>query len=217
MIDNITDIIIVGSGVAGMSAALYSLRAGKQVTLLENESIGIIGNTISDDLLLNLSIGQYDTYTPIELTQYINTVANNGERIKLSLMKEIVSPEGKVILRNDSKVLNKVDLEDKYMERIKEGLRKVSISGTGSYYIDTKYKASSKTGTSESLLDSDLDGKGDVFTTTRSFISYMPSDEPIYSMVIVSPNIEYKENEKMATYSINPYLARNISKILFDN
>ena len=40
MIDNITDIIIVGSGVAGMSAALYSLRAGKQVTLLENESIG---------------------------------------------------------------------------------------------------------------------------------------------------------------------------------
>ena len=40
MIDNITDIIIVGSGVAGMSAALYSLRAGKKVTLLENESIG---------------------------------------------------------------------------------------------------------------------------------------------------------------------------------
>jgi len=184
---------------------------------LDNESIGIIGKTISDDLLLNLSIGQYDTYTPIELSQYINTVANNGSRIKPSLMKEIVNNDGKIILRNESEILNKVDLEEKYMKRIKEGLRKVATNGTGSYYVEHKYNASSKTGTSESLLDSNLDGKGDVFTTTRSFISYMPSDNPLYSLVIVSPNIEYKENEKQATYPINTYLARNISKILFDN
>ena len=184
---------------------------------LDNENIGIIGETISDDLLLNLSIGQYDTYTPIELTQYINTVANNGSRIALSLMKEIVSPEGKVILKNEGNILNTIDLDEKYKNRIKEGLRNVSLYGTGSYYIDKKYNASSKTGTSESILDSDLDGKADTFATTRTFVSYMPSDNPLYSLIIVSPNIDYKENEYTRTYPINMYLSKNISKILFDN
>ncbi|MBQ3020972.1 MAG: hypothetical protein IJD92_01955 [Bacilli bacterium] len=184
---------------------------------LENESIGIIGKTISDDLLLNLSIGQYDTYTPIELTQYINTVANNGSRIKLSLMKEIVNSEGKVILENESNILNEVELDSIYKDRIKEGLKKVGSSGTGSSYINQKYNASSKTGTSESILDSDMDGISDTFATTRTFVSYMPSDDPVYSLVIVSPNIDYKENDNVRTYPINIYLARQISEILFAN
>lgn len=34
------DIIIIGSGVSGMTAALYSLRNGKKVLLIEGESIG---------------------------------------------------------------------------------------------------------------------------------------------------------------------------------
>lgn len=196
--------------------ASYGLGVKTEIDL-ENESVGIIGKTISDDLLLNLSIGQYDTYTPIELTQYINTVANSGFRIALSLMKEIVSSEGKVILKNESKVLNTIDLSEKYKSRIKEGLRLVSSSGTGSYYIDKKYNASSKTGTSESILDSDGDGQAETFATTRTFISYMPSDKPEYSLIIVSPNIDYKESENTRTYPINMYLARNISEFLFDN
>ena len=196
--------------------ASYGLGVKTEIDL-ENESVGIIGKTISDDLLLNLSIGQYDTYTPIELTQYINTVANGGSRIALSLMKEIVSSEGKVILKNESKVLNTIDLSEKYKSRIKEGLRLVSSSGTGSYYIDKKYNASSKTGTSESILDSDGDGQAETLATTRTFISYMPSDKPEYSLIIVSPNIDYKESENTRTYPINMYLARNISEFLFDN
>ena len=184
---------------------------------LYNEELGIIGKTISDDLLLNLSIGQYDTYTPIELSQYINTVANNGNRIKPSIMKKIIDNEGNVLLENKSEILNIIDLDEKYKNRIKEGLRNVSLYGTGSYYIDKKYNASSKTGTSESIFDSNGDGIADTFATTRTFVSYMPSDNPEYSLVIVSPNIDYKEYENEKTYPINMYLAREISKLLFDN
>lgn len=183
---------------------------------LYNEELGIIGKTISDDLLLNLSIGQYDTYTPIELSQYINTVANNGNRIKPSIMKKIIDNEGNVLLENKSEILNTIDLDEKYKNRIKEGLRNVSLYGTGSYYIDKKYNASSKTGTSESILDSDSDGIADTFATTRTFVSYMPSNNPEYSLVIVSPNIDYKEYESEYTYPINMYLARGITKILFE-
>ena len=63
-------------------------------------------------MLLNLSIGQYDTYTPVELSQYINTVANGGKRIELSLMKEIVTPDGKTLVKNNGNVLNTVELEE---------------------------------------------------------------------------------------------------------
>ena len=31
---------------------------------------------------LDLSIGQYDTYTPLQLSQYVSTIANNGYRIQ---------------------------------------------------------------------------------------------------------------------------------------
>ena len=44
---------------------------------LENESTGIKGKTIAADLLLNYSIGQYDTYTPMQLSNYINTIAED--------------------------------------------------------------------------------------------------------------------------------------------
>ena len=62
-----------------------------------------------------------------------------------------------------------------------------------------------------------MDGKADTFATTRTFVSYMPSDKPLYSLVIVSPNIDYKENEFTRTYPINIYLSKGITKILFDN
>ena len=34
------DIIIIGSGVAGMTAALYALRSNKKVLILEKENYG---------------------------------------------------------------------------------------------------------------------------------------------------------------------------------
>ena len=53
---------------------------------LPNEDTGIKGKSYSADLLLNLAIGQYDTYTPIELLNYINTVADQGQRRKPSFV-----------------------------------------------------------------------------------------------------------------------------------
>ena len=81
------DIIVIGGGAAGMTAALYSLRSGKSVLLLEKETIGgqiansprvenfpsikeIAGNEFSDNLFDQiLSLGaefELDNVTGIE-------------------------------------------------------------------------------------------------------------------------------------------------------
>ena len=56
---------------------------------LKGESVGNVGKSDVGGLLLDFSIGQYDTYTPIQLSQYISTIANNGSRMKLHLLKDV--------------------------------------------------------------------------------------------------------------------------------
>ena len=34
------DVLVIGAGIAGMTAAIYALRAGKSVMVIEKESIG---------------------------------------------------------------------------------------------------------------------------------------------------------------------------------
>lgn len=184
---------------------------------LPNEKPGIIGTKQADDLLLNLSIGQYDTYTPIELVQYINTIANNGKRIKLSLMNKIVDSDNKVIKKNDSKVLNDVKLDNYYFERLKEGFRQVLDGGTGAGYTELKYKPAGKTGTSESFYDSDLDGKVDVKTISMSYAMFAPVDNPKYSLVVISPNVSHTNGKTEYIAYINKHISKEVSKILFEN
>ena len=109
------------------------------------------GKKIAGDLLLNLSIGQYDTYTILELAQYMNTIANNGIRYKLNLVDHITDEYGNIIYSYEGNILNKINLDEKYYERIKEGLRQVLFLGTGYGYTNVKYKPAGKTGTSEQL------------------------------------------------------------------
>lgn len=181
---------------------------------LPNENVGIIGKTVSDDLLLNLAIGQYDTYTPIEVFQYISTVANDGVRLKPSLMHKIVKDD-RILLSHSAEEVGKVDLEDKYIERVQKGLNEVIRSGTGYNYTNHKINAAGKTGTSETFVDSDGDGKIDTQTTSTSFVMYAPFDNPEYSVVIMSPHIAQNNGGYTYKYSINMRVNRQIFSYLF--
>jgi len=182
---------------------------------LPNESIGIIGNNVSSDLLLNLSIGQYDTYTPVELIQYVNTIANNGERKKLNLMKEIITSEN--IIKNNSEILNKVSLEEKYLNRLKEAMHLATKSGTARNYIKNVYNPAGKTGTSETFIDTNNDGIMDTKTTSLAFVGFAPYDNPQYSIVVLAPNL-YEDNEKdYSKVYITRYISQGITNFLFEN
>lgn len=145
--------------------------------------------------LLDFVIGQYETYTPIQLSQYISTIANSGSRIQPHLLKEVhKSTEdasiGEVIHQFEPKILNKVETQDVYMQRVREGFYAVinSSGGYGRGYMDPKYTPSGKTGTSQSFIDTNNDGMIDTETITSNFIGYAPKDNPKMSITVVSPN-----------------------------
>lgn len=184
---------------------------------LPGEQLGITGNKVAGDLLLNLAIGQYDTYTPIELVQYINTVANNGIKKAPSLMQSVVDSAGRVVLENKYEEISKVEIDNLYMSRIKQGLSEVLSSGTGRGHIATKYNPAGKTGTSESFYDSNSDGKADVETISSLFVGFAPVDNPKYSIVVISPNVSHNNSKIEYKSKVNRYISKETTDFLFEN
>ena len=174
------------------------------------ESVGNIGNNYEGDMLLDFSIGQYDTYTPVQISNYINTIAAYGNRYKLHFLKEIRYPSktdeiGKLKEEIKPILLNKVTLEDQYINRIRLGFSKVMLS-LGYGYMGNIYDPSGKTGTSNSFKDTDNDGIIDRETISKAFIGYAPSDTPKFSIVILSPNVSdltYSEYVPNVNYKIS--------------
>ena len=161
------------------------------------ESLGYSGTSKLPGHLLDFTIGQYDTYTPIQLSQYINTLANGGTRYQPYLLKEVYAPSdsgemfGEKVYESESVGLGKVDVEEKYMDRVRYSLNQVVSSGLGVGYMGYYTNSSGKTGTSQSFIDTNDDGKVDTETITTSFVGYSPSDNPRMSIVVVSPDISH--------------------------
>ncbi len=198
--------------------AFFAFGLGVETGIdLPKEVTGIKGTTIAPDLLLNFSIGQYDTYTPLQLMQYINTIANNGMRFKLSLMDKIVSKEGEVLVEQEPTVLNTFSLDQTYFDRIKEGFYQVVNLGTGFGYTDVSFRPAGKTGTSETYFDRNNDGVGDVLTITNSYVMYAPFENPKYSMVTISPNVSHYEGKTDSFAYINRYISKAVSDYVFVN
>ena len=179
---------------------------------LPNETTGITGNIIADDLLLNLAIGQYDTYTPIALSQYINTIASNGKRLKMNLVSKVLDNQGNIVLNNEPIILSTIE-DTGYFDRIKEGMRQVLDGGTGRGYVDPKYNPAGKTGTSETYYDKTTT------TITQTLAMFAPVNNPKYSIIVITPNVSYNTPEVDEKYiaPINRYISKEVSKLVFEN
>ena len=160
------------------------------------ESLGYSGKSKLSGHLLDYAIGQYDTYTPIQLSQYISTLANGGVRLEPYLLKEVYSPSsnpdtllGDLIYAKEKTILGVVDVEKKYIDRVRYGFNQVINNGIGYGYMGNYTNSAGKTGTSQSFLDTDNDGVVDTETISTSFVGYAPGDNPIMSLVVVSPDV----------------------------
>ena len=180
---------------------------------LPNEKPGLKGNIISDDLLLNLAIGQYDTYTPIELFNYINTLAMKGKRISPSLVNEIKNNDF-IIYKNKHEVVDNVQISNDDFNQIHKGFYEVMNNGTGLGFMNKNLLPAGKTGTSESFIDADSDGKIDTKTLTLTMAGFFPYDDPKISLIVVCPNTSHNNGKnKDYIYYLTSKISRRITNI----
>ena len=180
---------------------------------LPNEKPGLKGNIISDDLLLNLAIGQYDTYTPIELFNYINTLAMKGKRISPSLVNEIKNNDF-IIFKNKHEVVDNVQISNDDFNQIHKGFYEVMNNGTGLGFMNKNLLPAGKTGTSESFIDTDNDGKIDTKTLTLTMAGFFPYDDPKISLIVVCPNTSHNNGKnKDYIYYLTSKISRRITNI----
>ena len=160
------------------------------------ESLGYSGTSKLSGHLLDFAIGQYDTYTPIQLSQYISTLANGGTKYRPYLLKEVYAPAvnredvlGDLIYATEKEAIGEVAIDSRYIKRVREGFHQVITNGLGYGYMGDYNNSSGKTGTSQSFIDTNGDGKVDTETISSSFVGYSPSENPKMSIVVVSPDI----------------------------
>lgn len=184
---------------------------------LPNESSGF---SPESDLLvsaIDLSYGQFDLYTPLQLGQFVSTIANGGTRYSPRLVKEIRGTNtdgtlGGVKTTIPAHVLNRVQLDPKAMARIQEGMFEVShtADGAGSYYfMDYPLDVGSKTGTTEAFYAGPIQYAANKPVTNATFVGYAPFDHPQIAISVVVPYLDEdawgRESTKIAHDVFNAY------------
>lgn len=167
---------------------------------LPNETTGFKGTSVLPGYLLDLSIGQYDTYSNMQLAQYVSTIANGGYRLQPRLVKEIRDAStatdteiGVLVQEMHPKVLNVVEGEEEWWERIHEGFRRVTQmqGGTAYSFMGTlPYLPAGKTGTAQGFYDGPYRsnyGAEPPEVINLSFVGYAPYDNPEVAISVIVP------------------------------
>ena len=162
---------------------------------LPNEGKGYNGGTADAFSALDFAFGQFDLYTPLQLAQYMSTIANGGTRIAPRLVKEIheTSPSGGIGNLEDvvpTKIMNSIQVSKEILDHIKEGLYRVTHgeNGTSATTFRTySPQVAGKTGTTEAFYSGPNPAYTNEAVENSSFISYAPNDNPEIVVAVVAP------------------------------
>ncbi|WP_421616884.1 peptidoglycan D,D-transpeptidase FtsI family protein [Brevibacillus sp. TJ4] len=136
--------------------------------------------------LADAMIGQYDLFTPIQIGQYVSTIANGGYRVRPHLVKEIrrgtTNPQepGQTLTVIEPQVLNRVTIDPKHIKVIQEGMYRVTQpGGTASRdFANLPFKVAAKTGTAQTGSKAE----------NAMLVGYAPYENPQLVFVVVAPN-----------------------------
>ena len=172
---------------------------------LPNESTGLIESQRTPGKLLDFAIGQADLYTPMQLVQYVSTIATSGKRFAPTLVKEVYLPSnddvsGKQLVKGFTpNLLNVVELDQTYFNRVHQGFVAAlqQSGGTGySVFAKATYNPAGKTGTAQEYARDEegkyiKDANGELIDVhNRTLIAYAPADNPEVAISVVVPQGE---------------------------
>ncbi len=117
------------------SVSEYESRTGKEVDLEEQEEF--VSNAIAEYIISEQTtqiisfaqivmdaIGQgMNNLTPLQIANYVATLANGGERNKVMLVDKITSPTGEIIQEFNPEVVDNLEIPSEYLQAVKEGMR----------------------------------------------------------------------------------------------
>lgn len=136
--------------------------------------------------LADAMIGQYDLFTPMQIAQYISTIANGGYRIRPHLVKEIrrgttdPSKQGQTLTLIEPQVLNRVNIDPKHLQVVREGMRMVTQPGGTAVrtFQGLPFTVAAKTGTAQTGRPAE----------NALLVGFAPYENPQVVFVVVAPN-----------------------------
>ena len=175
---------------------------------LPDESTGFIPKDYDLANYITNSFGQFDNYTPMQLAQYVATIANDGVRVAPRIVEGIYGNNdkgglGDLIQQLQPTEMNKVNISDSDMSILQQGFYQVSHGTSGlttgrAFSNGALVSISGKTGTAESYV---ADGQQ---ATNTNAVAYAPSDDPQIAVAVVFPH-----NTNL-TNGVGPSIARDI-------
>ena len=134
----------------------------------------------STENAISSAIGQGShAYAPIQISRYLNTLANGGKNYNLSLINKVNSSNGKLVYKKKSKMKNKIDADASTWSAIHSGMRKVVTGGTvEKFFTDTKIAIAGKSGTAQENKHRN---------SHSLFIAYAPYNNPKVAVTAVIP------------------------------
>ncbi|HEM4072529.1 TPA: penicillin-binding protein 2 [Streptococcus suis] len=194
--------------------AEYGLGAPTGIDL-PLESTGFLPEEYSTANFIMNAFGQFDNYTPMQMAQYVATVANNGKRISPHLVEGIYgnNPQGglgDLIETVSGKEMNQVNISADEMALLRQGFYQL-VNGGGRFNTGSAIgrgaavTISAKTGTAETYTTTP---SGEVVTAVNTnVVAYAPSDNPQIAVAVVLPNLtnENSTTKAITTEIINLY------------
>lgn len=126
-------------------------------------------------------IGQgMNSFTPLQMANYVATLASGGTRYKVSLVDKITTPSGEVIKEFEPEIVDKLDISPEILQAVKEGMRRVNTSPsnatTYSLFNNFPIAVCGKTGTADFGTQEQYDFQGR--KAYGNYISFAPMDNP---------------------------------------
>lgn len=150
------------------------------------EATGYVGSNPAPGNLLDFVIGQYDTYTTMQLAQYAATVANDGKKVRPRILLEAYQADSDLLVYNHQPEILSTLNDAAAIKRVQQGFRLCVTNGLCALNLSgAKVPLAAKTGTAESLVQ--VDGKY-YSSPNSSLVAYAPYQNPQIAIACMAPN-----------------------------
>lgn len=170
-------------------ADLFGLTDKSGVELAEASPI------VSDMDPVRSSIGQgTHSYTTAGLARYVSTVANGGTCYDLTLIDRIVDSQGQLIMEQEPKIRNEIEMPQEYWNAIHSGM--LQVVKNKAYFSNLAVDVAGKTGTAEQTRSR---------PSHALFVCYAPYEQPEIGIATRIPFGYSSDHAAQATRDIVMY------------